>query len=161
MALHPAGANGLRADLIDIAAGLAATARDVPLEDGDATRRFAQVLSTVRYDAWVIRWRSSADLRLHDHGDSFGIVQVVGGELVELRAGPNQQSEPRSRTVRPGETIRITPATIHAVSNTASKEALSVHVYSPPLSSMTFYETRDGLLVPSERNLVARNSRPT
>lgn len=160
MALHPAGRNGLRVDLIDIATGLAATARDVPLDDGDTNRRFARVLSTAHYDAWVIRWMTSAELTFHDHGDSSGIVQVVDGELVELRVNPQPYQHPRPRTVRRGESVRISPATIHAVSNVAVTEALSVHVYSPPLSRMTFYQEHRGCFIPKATTFLARVSAP-
>ena len=140
MALHPANTS-TDIDLYDIAAGLAATTHHVCLDDGDATRRFARVLSTSEYDAWIIRWSESAELGLHDHGNSTGIVHVVDGELVETRVDEHHPtSQLRSRTLRQGDVARIDPNTIHAVANVHRTEALSVHVYSPPLSQMTFYD---------------------
>jgi predicted metal-dependent enzyme (double-stranded beta helix superfamily) len=128
-------------DLKAIALGLAASASAIALDEHDDTRRFARVLATPQYDAWVIRWSASAILDLHDHGGSWGVVHVVDGELVEVRVDLLDPRRPRTtRTVRGGQTIRISPATVHAVANTQLAEALSVHVYSPPLSSMNFYD---------------------
>ena len=135
MALHPAGAGDRWVDLVDIATGLAATARSVVLDEGDATRRYARVLSTPVYEAWVIRWSTSAQLGLHDHGGSSGAVVVVGGELLELRDG----DPPRLRVLGCGDVATIDARTVHAISNRSRADALSVHVYSPPLSDMNFY----------------------
>ena len=153
-ALHPASTSRAHLDLEAIAAGLAATAPDVHLDDGDATRRYSRVLATARYDAWIIRWTTAAELRLHDHGDSAGVVQVVEGELLELRASVARPRRLLSTTVRRGEQLRIRPNTVHAVSNVAAAEALSVHVYSPPLTRMTFYDQRNGMLLATETSPV-------
>jgi hypothetical protein len=37
--------------------------------------------------------------------------------------------------------VTVVAHTIHAVENTSSTTALSVHVYSPPLATMTFYDS--------------------
>jgi predicted metal-dependent enzyme (double-stranded beta helix superfamily) len=97
------------------------------------------VLATSTYDAWVIRWSPSAELELHDHGGSNGVVHVVEGELVEQHSDLAVGGPLRSQIVRRGERARITPTTVHAVANFGPADALSVHVYSPPLSAMTFY----------------------
>ena len=128
-------------DILDIAEGLAASAHDVVLDERDGTRRYTRVLATPQYDAWIIEWSASAGLDLHDHGGSSGVVLVVDGELLEVRVDDRNRVARTRRTVaRRGDVIHISPQTIHAVSNIRPSTALSVHVYSPPLSSMTFYD---------------------
>ena len=39
-----------------------------------------------------------------------------------------------------GDTVAFDSAHVHAVHNPGEIEALSVHVYSPPLAAMTFFE---------------------
>jgi hypothetical protein len=72
----------------------------------------------------------------HDHGDSAGAFAVVSGELVELRWFA---TGPRARTVRPGRAIIIERGVVHDVI-AGRGLSLSVHVYSPPLAAMSFYD---------------------
>src|SRR4030088_2879847 len=49
-------------------------------------RRFARLLHTPAYEAWLIEWEAAADLELHDHGGSQGAFHVVDGALVEAHS---------------------------------------------------------------------------
>ena len=141
-ALHPAtrtvGADVLAA----IAAGLAAVT--VPWELGlgeiPTERRFHRVLATEAYEAWVICWPSGELLDMHDHGGSAGAFSVVSGELDEaaIEAGVKVM-----RTFGPGDTAAFGASRVHAVANRGDGVATSVHVYSPPLSTMIYYESDD------------------
>ena len=87
-------------------------------------------------DAWAVRFALHEfrhERRLHDHGGSAGAFSVVSGELDEasLEAGATVV-----RTFSPGETSGFGPSRVHAVANRGDSVATSVHVYSPPLSSM-------------------------
>lgn len=156
--LHPA--TGLASvDLRAIAAGLAASATDVPLDRHEPHRDFRCVLSTSAYDAWVIRWRPRAELDLHDHGGARGVLHVADGELHEQYADRRSPHALRSRTVSAGTSITISASTVHAVANVGPADALSVHVYSPPLSTMTFYEASAGSLAAVRSTEAATASR--
>jgi predicted metal-dependent enzyme (double-stranded beta helix superfamily) len=141
-ALHPAGSG--RASFLDldaIAAGLATTAAAVPLDAVEPARSYRRVLATAAYDAWIIRWAPSADLEMHDHGGSRGVVHVVEGELFERYTDLAAPVVVTERALPAGTSIEITPTTVHGVANFGPADALSVHVYSPPLSTMTYYES--------------------
>jgi cysteine dioxygenase type I len=146
-ALHPT-ARAVGADVLSaIAAGLAAVT--VPWELGlgevPTERRFHRVLATEAYEAWVICWPSGEVLDMHDHGGSSGAFSVVSGELDEatIEAGVTV-----TRTLAPGDTAVFGASRIHAVANRRTAVATSVHVYSPPLSSMMYYQSHgDGSLV--------------
>ena len=124
--------------LAEIASGLAMS--EVPWEPegttGD-TRRYRQLLSTDHYDAWLIWWPPGTGLDLHDHGGSAGAFTVVAGALHETVAAGAALSTHR---LRAGETSRFGIDHVHAVRNDGDGPATSVHVYSPPLQSMDFYE---------------------
>ncbi len=141
-ALHPA-ARPVGADVLAaIAAGLAAVTVPWELGPGDipTTRRFHRVLATDAYEAWVICWPSGESLDMHDHGGSAGAFSVVSGELDEatIEAGVRVV-----QTFTPGETAAFGASRVHAVANRGGTVATSVHVYSPPLSSMMYYEPDD------------------
>jgi hypothetical protein len=145
---HPAGSRlGQAALPIEslpvIAEALAVTvaSASVPVKAG-MTRRYVRLLNTPLYDAWLIAWGSTALLDLHDHGGSAGAVHVAKGELVETYTDLKRRHPLRSRVVPAETSVAITPTCVHEVWNPGPDEALSVHVYSPPLSAMTFYDHR-------------------
>ena len=75
-----------------------------------------------------------------------GAFHVVSGELTEqtLRRGPGAGLTGRRY---PGGTTRpFHAAHVHQVTNTGIVPAISVHVYSPALTSMTRYRLYDGVL---------------
>ena len=88
----------------------------------------------------MIGWAVGHEVELHDHGDSAGALVVTEGSLVEITG----RRRPRRRVLRPG-TVRVMGAAhVHDVVNTGPGPATSIHVYSPPLSSMTYYDLADG-----------------
>ena len=125
--------------LHDIAEGLARSVSADLLPAGN-DRRWVRLLATRSYDAWLIGWPPGTGLDLHDHGESSAAVCIVRGELDEqhlLRAGPRRTE---TRRLVAGDAVAFDSAHVHAVHNASQTEALSVHVYSPPLSTMTFFE---------------------
>jgi hypothetical protein len=119
-------------------------------EPGDHLgRRHRQLVLTPAYDAWLIAWGASSVLELHDHGGSIGAVRVVNGELIEMYSDLVRPHPLRSRTVGRGGGFAVPATRAHEVWNPGPGEALSVHVYSPPLAAMTFFDHHpDRFLVP-------------
>jgi hypothetical protein len=150
-ALHPSRGTVGADVLAAIAAGLASVT--VPWELGHdevpAERRYERVLSTPAYDAWVISWPSGGALDLHDHGGSAGAFSVVAGQLDEATVDGTVTVV---RTFSAGQTTTFNSTRVHAVVNRGSVVATSVHVYSPPLSSMVYYGVDDdgGLVAVAE-----------
>jgi Cysteine dioxygenase type I len=138
-AMHPSGRSVGIDILAAIASGLAAVTVPWELADGDQSteRRYQRVLATPAYEAWVICWPSGGSLDLHDHGGSAGAFSVVSGQLDELTV---EGGATVMRTYAAGETAGFGASRVHAVANRGSGVATSVHVYSPPLSSMVYYE---------------------
>jgi len=105
---------------------------------------------TPDFDAWLIAWPKGGKVELHDHGVSTGAVIVISGALVE--AVPRRDDTGRLTLVRrelqAGAMLGFGAGHVHDVTNESDEHALSLHVYSPALTSMTFYElTEDRLVV--------------
>ncbi len=132
------------AHLEAVAAGLARTADPAALPEGEG-RRYVRLLHTDAYEAWLIAWPAETALDWHDHGESTGVFQVVSGELDEARPTPDGVTR---RRLQAGDRQVIEVGDIHDVANrTPGSEALSVHVYAPPLTSMGYYRlSGDGTL---------------
>jgi len=92
-------------------------------------------------DLWLISWTPDQSTALHDHGGSAGALTVVDGGLTELTAAPNDLHRLVRHELAPGRVRTFGPPHIHDVINAGAAPAVSVHAYSPPLRSMTYYVT--------------------
>lgn len=115
----------------------------------DADERWYALLTADEdTEAWLLGWPVGGGIELHDHGGSSGAICVVAGILSEtfvdggdpLTAGGFL----RRRHLPTGTLVPFGPDHIHDVVNNGSGPALSIHVYSPRLRSMTFYDHGPG-----------------
>jgi len=103
-----------------------------PLVRRDAEARDAvRLVANDIFEVWLIGWPSHHSTTRHDHGRSLGIVLVLDGELHET-------TNFAMKRLGPGEVTVIAPGAVHDVGTTEST-ALSLHLYSPPLTEMNFY----------------------
>ncbi|HWD55309.1 MAG TPA: cysteine dioxygenase family protein [Acidimicrobiales bacterium] len=118
-------------------------ARDVP------ERAWRLVAQAPDFDAWLIAWPGGGTVDLHDHGGSRGALHVIRGSLTETI--PCRDAAGRvsfaHRELHGGVTLAFGAGHVHDVRNEAYAHALSLHVYSPPLTSMTYYDCFEGRLV--------------
>jgi predicted metal-dependent enzyme (double-stranded beta helix superfamily) len=93
------------------------------------------------HEIWLISWLPGQSTGLHDHGGSRGAFAVALGELEEHDLGGR-------RLVTTRQVRSFGAEYVHEVRNISAAPAVSVHVYSPPLSTMNRYElSPDGNLV--------------
>ncbi|MEV4671358.1 MULTISPECIES: cysteine dioxygenase [Actinomadura] len=92
------------------------------------------------HEIWLINWPPGQTTGLHDHGGSRGAFAVALGSLQERDLGA-------VRDVTPGGSRAFGAEYVHEVRNVSAAPAVSVHAYSPPLSSMNRYDLADGRLV--------------
>ena len=94
------------------------------------------------YELWLISWLPGQSTGFHDHGGANGAFAVALGELAEHQITT-------ARTVEAGQVRGFGPGYVHDVRNESAAPAISVHIYSPPLSTMQRYDLdADGKLVP-------------
>jgi hypothetical protein len=144
--LHPSAVRGARLSPLDLLALAQACAAGVPpsTERAAATERRYELLEAADdFEVWVIHWPSGGQLDLHDHGGSAGALWVRSGTLLE---GGLVNGRVRSRRLISGQGISFGPSHVHDVVNRGPGPATSVHAYSPPLASMTFYRSERGRL---------------
>ena len=118
-----------------------------PYIDYDPEQRWHQrIYRDRRVDVWLISWLPTQGTQLHDHGGSSGSFTVLSGALTEavLTGGSTLHDHERSA----GSTISFGPRYVHDVRNLGHAPAVSVHAYSAPLTSMTYYDLADGVLSP-------------
>src|ERR1039457_1474201 len=110
----------------------------LPRASHDLSARSYELLElTDDLEIWAIHWPRDQGLELHDHGGSLGALWVVDGALEEHSLG--RGGGLIHRTLAVGGGAAFGPSHIHDVVNIGDVPATSVHGYSPPMASMTFY----------------------
>ena len=128
--------------LADIAAGFAAAEPlwSAVVRHDPAERRAVRLIATERYEVWVIGWTTDQHVQVHDHGHSAGAVVVTDGELAEVL--PDGRGGAVDRVLEAGRVRHLAVGVVHDVVNRSAQPATSIHVYSPPLTHMTYYDPR-------------------
>ncbi|MEV4001594.1 cysteine dioxygenase family protein [Actinomadura sp. NPDC049753] len=110
-------------------------------------RWYERVHQDADHEIWLISWLPGQSTGFHDHGDSAGAFAVALGTLEEQRVNAARRIG-TARGVGAGQAHSFGPGYVHDVRNTSDAPAVSVHVYSPPLSAMRRYDVdSDGGLV--------------
>ncbi len=112
------------------------------------TRWHQRIYRDPRVDVWLISWLPEQGTQLHDHGGSAGSFTVISGELAEavyIRSG-RDAGLLREREHKAGRSVGFNRQYVHDVRNLSDAPAVSVHAYSSPLTSMTFYDVHEGEL---------------
>jgi predicted metal-dependent enzyme (double-stranded beta helix superfamily) len=133
--------------LVDEVVAAEALWRHLVVHDA-SDRATLRLIATDCYEVWLLGWTPGQRVELHDHGPSHAAFQVVEGTLTELEPGPRGLAR-RIRTT--GSRRAVPSGTVHDVLNASSTPATSLHAYSPPLSSMTFYDPSATRPLRSER----------
>jgi hypothetical protein len=135
-------------DLVAMATRLATRAASWPGMARPARRRWALMAASTTAEAWVIAWPPGGAIELHDHGGSAGAVVVAAGELVEtsIVSGRSGSVAQRSTTIPASGSISFDGRHVHDIVNLGPGPAVSVHVYAPRLTSMTYYRVVEGAL---------------
>jgi hypothetical protein len=138
-------------ELIDLTRFYAAevAAGKYPFVDYDPDVRWhRRIYRDRRLDVWLISWLPEQGTQLHDHGGSSGSFSVLSGTLTEAVFTGSALSDVEHPA---GESVGFGPRYVHDVRNLGEVPAVSVHAYSRPLTSMTYYDLDGGDLVPIAR----------
>ena len=106
----------------------------VDLQSGE--RRWVELDSSPYLQIWLLAWPAGSGTGWHDHGDSAGAFLTVSGTLREQTSHGHRRID---RTLVAGEGRSFGPTHIHQVANVGLQTALSLHLYTPRLTTMTRY----------------------
>lgn len=112
-----------------------------PRPDGHG-RWWRHLGQATEWEAWLEGWPAGDRIELHDHGGSATAIRVVAGRLLETAVGTGGRLT--RRRLEAGSTTWLPPSHVHDLVNVDAVPALSVHVYSPPLRTMTYYTQASG-----------------
>lgn len=106
-----------------------------------STRRWVLARETLHAEAWIIVWPPGTGLRLHDHAGSLASVKMISGRLRERTVAIDGTSS--RRWLESGNRIDLPADHRHEVINLDDVDAVSVHVYSPPLGDTSFRNDKE------------------
>ena len=110
--------------------------------DREGKGSFELLWRTAHSEGWLNTWWESRDTGFHDHGGSCVGVYVLEGHA---RSESLVVSGPRRHVdYRAGESFSAPASGIHRVEHEPG--AVTIHVYSPPLTSIGHYDIVDGEL---------------
>jgi hypothetical protein len=144
----PAGENLTRPQLTELALALS---REPELwshrvRHDPQTRYFDHLYRDTNLDVWLICWLDAQDTGYHDHDLSSGAVCVVEGTLCEDYFYRDDEGwiSVRTRERTAGTAFDFDNASIHGLRHAGGPPATSLHVYSPALWRMGYYEPGEG-----------------
>lgn len=139
-----------RPQVIEAVQRLIITGEEIAEHSSFGEHRYSRnlVVRDKRFEILILCWKSGQRSLIHDHGGSFGVVKVLRGILTESSfvSALNGMIKPEgSRDYRAGDVQIEEPCTIHQVSNLQPErcDAVSLHVYVPPLRAMNIYRLYD------------------
>jgi hypothetical protein len=134
--------------LLAIARGLADSAQHWPGMGNPSHRVWDLMVASPDFEAWVIGWPPGGAIELHDHGESGGAVVVAQGELLEVVVTQNVRGDlaTMKRALLAPASVTFGSTHVHEIVNPGPCPAISVHVYAPRLTAMTYYELSHGHL---------------
>lgn len=102
-------------------------------------------------DLLVLCWRTSQRTPIHNHAGSLCGVYVLHGRAVEINFTPSGTGlliPSRTEELSAGDLTVSFDADAHIVANFASpaQDLVTLHCYSPPLTSMRIFETHETFL---------------
>jgi len=111
-----------------------------------STRHFVQLYRDANVDVWLICWLDAQDTGYHDHDLSSGAVYICEGTLCEdyFYRDAGGWIDVRTRERSAGEVFDFDGSSIHGMRHAGGPPATSVHVYSPALWRMGYYEAGEG-----------------
>jgi cysteine dioxygenase len=140
-------------DLLDLAARLDLSAELVDAHLFFDAERYARnlVLRTPVLELLVLCWLPGQQTLIHDHGRSVNAIRVHGGELTS-RLFSAADGEPARMTteeaVSSGGMASLDRTQIHQLANTSQEKLVTIHMYSPPLTTITAYSTESAERTP-------------
>lgn len=145
------------AEMADILHRLAVSPEELTAHALFSDKRYARNLvhKTSGFEIMIMCWKAGQRSSIHDHAGSLGGLRILSGELTEslFEKAPNGMIKSLSSADYPTSSTRVEETSlIHQISNLQSenRQAISVHIYVPPLVRMNVYSLED----PSVKNIL-------
>ena len=143
--------------LMDLARRLRLSDELIGLRSVFAGEQYARnlVCRTPYFELLVLCWRPGHASTIHDHAGSLNAIRVHSGRLTSRLVAPVRGQPSGTGPVEMtaeehvgpgGDLVGLDRDGIHQLANTSDEDLITVHVYAPPLSELTVYDTESGVV---------------
>jgi cysteine dioxygenase len=101
------------------------------------------ICSTPEIELLVMNWAPRQECAPHDHGRSFGWIQIVDGTARHRLYTLDQHDVPAlylQRTEHAGQLYFAPHGQVHQMGNPGLERLITLHLYAPPISGMHIYD---------------------
>jgi cysteine dioxygenase len=88
----------------------------------------------------VITWDKNHEAKIHNHSENGCFLKVLEGSLEEIVFSPNLNLQKKRILEKGNISYMDNKIGLHSVKNIFDEICVSIHIYSPPNHSTTFYE---------------------
>ncbi len=102
-----------------------------------------KIFATDEVELIVMNWAARRQCAPHDHGSSFGWVNILSGDVEHILYTLDQNDVPTpylTRTEKCGTRYFAARSMVHAMGNPADELTVTVHIYAPPITLMKVYD---------------------
>jgi len=112
------------------------------IEPSPTERQWSRLLVDEHFELWLISWPPGTSTGWHDHGTARGAFTTLQGRLTE----DSWDGRVQRRWLAEGDAWAFPAGHVHDVRNERRRPALSLHAYTPRLTTMTRYQLDNGRL---------------
>jgi cysteine dioxygenase len=97
-----------------------------------------------RIECSIVNWHHNRPCAIHDHGDSWGLIKVVNGILINTTYDRNTDGSLQeiAKTYHTqGEFIYLPKGIIHQMVSIGQEQLITFHCYCPLIERMRVYDT--------------------
>ncbi len=133
-------------ELLDLAGRLELSPELVEAHVHFDPERYARnlIVRTQAFELLALCWLPGQQTIIHDHGGSVGAARVFKGTMTSRVFAAAEGRPVRLAgvdVVAPGGIAAVDRPDIHQLANPGPDELVTIHVYSPPLTTVSMYST--------------------
>ena len=102
-----------------------------------------RIFASAEVEVLAMNWGARRTCAPHDHGSSFGWVNVLSGNVEHTLYTLDQNDVPipyLTRVEKRGSSYFAARSMVHAMGNPGDEPTITVHVYAPPITRMKVYD---------------------
>jgi predicted metal-dependent enzyme (double-stranded beta helix superfamily) len=94
------------------------------------------------FEALLMNWKPKNESNIHSHGESYGCVIVLKGQVINNYYDDNTKIKQISIHA-PGDYTEVPVGIYHQIKNNTNDYSVTLHFYTPPLKDMKVLDSTD------------------
>jgi len=100
------------------------------------------VYQSPNFEVILMNWKPRKSSNIHDHGNSFGCVYILSGDVNNVAYDKNIQKIGTYKLTK-GNYVEVPKGIFHQIENLNDDFSVSLHFYAPPIVGMKVVDSED------------------